>query len=64
MFREVDYRGTFRFVDEISTALQYLAEGLDIEPLLTHEFAAEDAVEAFRVAGDRGTGSSKVLLRF
>ncbi|MDP9885637.1 L-idonate 5-dehydrogenase [Sinomonas atrocyanea] len=64
VFREVDYRGTFRFVDEISTALQYLAEGLDIEPLLTHEFAAEDAVEAFRVAGDRGTGSSKVLLRF
>jgi L-idonate 5-dehydrogenase len=64
VFREIDYRGTFRFVDEISTALEYLAEGLDIEPLLTHEFAAEDALEAFRVAGDRSTGSSKVLLRF
>ncbi|BCT77305.1 L-idonate 5-dehydrogenase [Sinomonas cyclohexanicum] len=64
VFREVDYRGTFRFVDEITTALLYLAEGLDVEPMLTHEFAAEDAVEAFRVAGDRSTGSSKVLLRF
>lgn len=64
VFREVDYRGTFRFVDEISTALEYLADGLDIEPLLTHEFAAADAAEAFRVATDRGTGSSKVLLRF
>ena len=64
VFREIDYRGTFRFVDEISTALQYLADGLDIEPLLTHEFAVGDAAEAFRVAGDRATGSSKVLLRF
>lgn len=64
VFREVDYRGTFRFVDEIATALAYLADGLDVGPLLTHEFAAEDAVEAFRVAGDRRTGSSKVLLRF
>lgn len=64
VFREIDYRGTFRFVDEISTALQYLADGLDIEPLLTHEFAVGDAAEAFRVAGDRAAGSSKVLLRF
>ena len=64
VFREIDYRGSFRFVDEISTALEYLAEGLDIEPLLTHEFPVEEAAEAFRVAGDRSTGSSKVLLRF
>ena len=64
VFRELDYRGSFRFVDEISTALEYLAEGLDLEPMLTHEFPVEEAAEAFRVAGDRGTGSSKVLLRF
>ncbi|MDQ4501677.1 L-idonate 5-dehydrogenase [Sinomonas sp. ASV322] len=64
VFREIDYRGTFRFVDEISTALDYLADGLDVEPILTHEFPVEEAVEAFRVAGDRSTGSSKVLLKF
>lgn len=64
VFREIDYRGTFRFVDEISTALEYLAEGLDVEPMLTHEFPVAEAVEAFRVAGDRSTGSSKVLLKF
>jgi L-idonate 5-dehydrogenase len=32
--------------------------------MLTHEFPVDDAVEAFRVAGDRSTGSSKVLLKF
>ena len=64
VFREIDYRGTFRFIDEISTALEYLAAGLDVEPMLTHEFPVDYAVEAFRVAGDRSTGSSKVLLKF
>ncbi|NUP74635.1 MAG: L-idonate 5-dehydrogenase [Sinomonas sp.] len=64
VFREIDYLGSFRFIDEISTALEYFAEGLDIEPMLTHEFPVEEAVEAFRIAGDRSTGSSKVLLRF
>lgn len=64
VFREIDYRGTFRFVDEISTALEYLAEGLDVEPLLTHTFPVDEAAEAFRIAADRSTGSSKVLLAF
>jgi L-idonate 5-dehydrogenase len=64
VFREIDYRGTFRFVDEISTALEYMAAGLDVEPLLTHTFPVEEAMEAFRIAADRSTGSSKVLLAF
>jgi len=62
--REIDYRGTYRFVDEISDALAYLADGLDVEPVLTHTFDADDAEEAFRTATDRSTGSSKVLLKF
>ncbi|MDQ0819352.1 L-idonate 5-dehydrogenase [Arthrobacter sp. V4I6] len=62
--REIDYRGTYRFEDEISTALDYLADGLDVEPVLSHTFDADDAAEAFRTASDRGTGSSKVLLKF
>ncbi|QHK22630.1 alcohol dehydrogenase catalytic domain-containing protein (plasmid) [Pseudarthrobacter psychrotolerans] len=64
VFREIDYRGTFRFADEMDDALAYLADGLDVEPLLTHTFDAGDVMEAFAVAADRGTGSSKVLLSF
>jgi L-idonate 5-dehydrogenase len=41
-----------------------LSDGLDVEPLLTHPFGAGDVAEAFAVASDRGTGSSKVLLKF
>ncbi|MGY2745283.1 L-idonate 5-dehydrogenase [Pseudarthrobacter sp. O4] len=64
VFREIDYRGTFRFAGEMTTALEYLADGLDVEPLLTHTFDAGDVAEAFAVAADRSTGSSKVLLKF
>lgn len=61
--REIDYRGSYRFADEISDALALLRDGLDVEPLLTDTFDLEDAVAAFETAGDRSTGSSKVLLR-
>ncbi len=30
---------------------------------MTHVFGVDDAEEAMRVAGDRSTGSSKVMLR-
>ncbi|WP_066636220.1 L-idonate 5-dehydrogenase [Serinicoccus hydrothermalis] len=60
--REIDYRGSYRFVDEISDALQLMASGVDVGPLMTHRFPLADAVEAFALAADRGTGSSKVML--
>ncbi len=59
--REIDYRGSYRFVDEISDALQLLAGGLDLEPVLTHTFDLDHVDEAFAVAA--GPESSKVLLR-
>lgn len=61
--REIDYRGSYRFVDEISTALELMAGGIDVSPLMTHEVAIEDAVHGFELAADRSTGSSKVMIR-
>lgn len=61
--REIDYRGSYRFVDEISTALELIAGGVDVSPLITHEVAIEDAVRGFELAADRSTGSSKVMIR-
>lgn len=61
--REIDYRGSYRFVDEISDALDLMAAGVDVTPLMTHTFDLADAIEAFAIAADRSTGSSKVMLR-
>jgi L-idonate 5-dehydrogenase len=58
--REIDYRGSYRFVDEISDALRLLAGGLDVEPILTHTFDLDHIEQAFTVAA--GPESSKVLL--
>lgn len=61
--REIDYVGSYRFSDEITDAVAAMADGLDVDPLLTHTFNIDDAVEAFETAGDRSTGSSKVMLK-
>ena len=63
MTRELEYIGSFRFIDEITDAVDSLAGGLDVEPLLTHTFDIDDALRAFETAADRSTGSSKVLLK-
>lgn len=60
--REIDYRGSYRFVEEISDALELLSGGLDLEPLLTHTFAIDQAAEAFAVATNPEAASSKVML--
>ena len=60
--REIEYRGSYRFVDEISDALRAMAEGVDVSPLITHTVPLERAVEGFEIAADRSTGSSKVLI--
>lgn len=62
--RELELVGSFRFADEIDEVLDALADGsLFVEPVVTHEFAAADALEAFAVARDASV-SGKVLLRF
>jgi len=61
--REITWVGSYRFVDEITDAVAAMAAGLDVTPLITHRFLLADAAEAMRVAADRSTGSSKVLLQ-
>ena len=61
--REIDFKGSYRFVDEISEAIELMDGTVDVAPLMTHSFALDDALEAFRVAADRSTGSSKVMLQ-
>ncbi|WP_218837012.1 L-idonate 5-dehydrogenase [Trueperella bernardiae] len=61
--REITWAGSFRFVDEMDQALALLADGLYVDPLMSHEFPIEEAVEAFNVAADRTTGSSKVMIK-
>lgn len=61
--REIVWGGSFRFVDEMSEAINLLAAGLNVDPILTHEFAVDEAHKAFEVAADPTSGSGKVLLR-
>lgn len=61
--RELDYRGSYRFVDEISTALELMAAGVDVSPLMTHEVPLAQALDGFKLAADRSSGSSKVMIR-
>ena len=62
--RELTLVGSFRFNDEIDEVIAALADGsLVVGPVVTHEFAVEDALEAFAIARDSAV-SGKVLLRF
>lgn len=61
--KEIDYLGSMRFVDEITDAVQALAEGLIVEPLLTHTFPVGEAHTAFSTALDP-KAAGKVLLSF
>jgi L-idonate 5-dehydrogenase len=62
--RELELMGSFRFNSEMDAVIAALADGsLRVDPVVTHEFGIEDALEAFAVARDSAI-SGKVLLRF
>nr|WP_269330425.1 L-idonate 5-dehydrogenase [Kineosporia babensis] len=60
--REITWIGSYRFVDEITDAIEAMRDGLDVGPLITHTFELEQAGQALRVALDPASGSSKVML--
>lgn len=52
--KELELRGSFRFHAEFFTAVDMMKAGrIDVKPLITHEYAIDDAVEAFEMASDR-----------
>jgi L-idonate 5-dehydrogenase len=62
--RELELKGSFRFNDEIDDVIAALADNsLHIEPVITHDFPVEQALEAFGVARNSAE-SGKVLLKF
>ena len=47
-------RGSFRFHEEFSTAVELMQKGLiDVSPLITHTMPLAEAEAAFRIANDR-----------
>ncbi|HLR96118.1 MAG TPA: L-idonate 5-dehydrogenase [Jiangellaceae bacterium] len=59
--KEAQLRGSFRFNDEIDDAVRLLAEQPQIESVITHEFPADDVVDALEVARDSAV-SGKVIV--
>ncbi|CAN7513301.1 L-idonate 5-dehydrogenase [Arthrobacter sp. LjRoot78] len=62
--RELELKGSFRFNDEIDDVIAALADGtLFVDPVITHDYPVEAALEAFGVARNSAE-SGKVLLSF
>ncbi|WP_139146575.1 zinc-binding dehydrogenase, partial [Arthrobacter sp. SW1] len=62
--RELELLGSFRFNDEIDEVITALADGsLHADPVVTHEYPLDHALEAFEIAKNSAQ-SGKVLLDF
>lgn len=59
--RELEVVGAFRFHHEIHDAVQLLADGLDVDAVITAVVPLQRAPEAFELAADRSR-ASKVLI--
>jgi len=52
--KELSLKGSFRFHEEFPVAVSLMQKGLiNVKPFITQTFPLEDAVEAFKIAGDR-----------
>lgn len=62
--RELELLGSFRFNNEIDEVIAALADGsLQVDPVVTHEYPLDHALEAFDIAKNSAQ-SGKVLLDF
>ncbi|MEM9062550.1 MAG: L-idonate 5-dehydrogenase [Pseudomonadota bacterium] len=52
--KEIDFRGSFRFHEEFTTAIELMQKGLiDVAPMITHTMPLGEAERAFQIANDR-----------
>ena len=62
--KELDLRGSFRFHEEFTMAVNLMQSGrIDVKPLISHTLPLEDAVQAFELATDRSQ-SMKAQISF
>ncbi|CAG9295268.1 L-idonate 5-dehydrogenase [Celerinatantimonas diazotrophica] len=62
--KEISFKGSFRFVHEFATSVQWLEQGrVDPTPLISAEFSPDQVQEALITAGNKEI-SSKVLINF
>jgi L-idonate 5-dehydrogenase len=62
--KEFDYRGSFRFHSEFANAVELMnRKKVDLSPLISHQIALKDYLDAFKLAGDR-TQAMKVQISF
>lgn len=64
LVKEINWIGSFRFIDEFTTAVRWLEDGrINPRPLISAEFSPEKIEEALITATDKNI-SAKVLIRF
>ena len=52
--KELELRGSFRFHEEFTVAVDLMRKGLiDVTPLISHTLPLDDAIAAFETANDR-----------
>lgn len=62
--KELSLKGSWRFHEEFFTAVSLMQKGLiDVAPLITRTYALPEAVDAFKMAGDRSQ-AMKVQISF
>lgn len=62
--KEISWKGSFRFIDEFSTAVSWLEQGIiDPLPLVTSSYSIDQAEQALITAADKNI-SSKVQINF
>jgi L-idonate 5-dehydrogenase len=61
--RELEVVGSYRYMDEYAQAVDAIAKGLDVSPLMSGSFDLDHAEEAFALASDRKR-AMKVQLTF
>ncbi|WP_323169520.1 L-idonate 5-dehydrogenase [Pantoea agglomerans] len=64
LVKEIQLRGSFRFINEFTTAVRWLESGkINPLPLLSAEFSMKEAVAALEMASDKNS-AAKVQLTF